>query len=908
MKQTYFGRTPILTLFTFFALALGSQWTFGQTQKIEDGTVTTQTSIINNCNNEQTGDWRACGAAQIDDTNKNLKLPWNKASRIFQEVSLLANVEYTITLKAKKYGSPVGSKNFMIMFYDPAVKKNAGQTSEQIDFSSSKRISGLSNAVGGGSISSNAYQIGLDETTSNIEFKFTPTETKTYIIVFYRGNEKDTVNSSDDDSVNIDDVSMLGVESTPLGLKNSSAECETSTTDLDTYKVYVNFEGANKDDVTYTYSAKDSSNITLNFTNDSNNPNDDLTGTLTVDGINEGTGSITITITPNIGDAVTVTIPEPTCAGNTFTGDSPSDSTKDNKFYTDANWSLGHIPTSSEEAIINTINYTDNGVDKTLSNIIVNNGSATQLKKLTIGAGTTLQLNTAGNLDVSGTVSVAEDGIIFLKANADNRANLKAGSYTGTGTTEVQVYVDAIESTYSSQLDYTPKTALISSPVAGSEKFKDFITNSANSDLLDKEKLLGTDNNSAIKLFGPYENGAYVNYISSNDGEDNPTTTAVDESKDSGKNIEIGKGYRVALLNGKKADNTDTSSDDSIEFTGNILTGDQTATVGSNDDGWDLIGNPYTSGLSLKAFVSENNNLLEDLTTGITYWDNTIVNEEIVGFVTKTKSDLDATDIVIPPGQAFFVRPKTGTTIINFTTSQQQIQTGASFNRNSNALEGFNITLRNSDVNKTTKVYLNSTTTLGVDKGHEAAAIGLSTKGIGIYTVIADQSRTEALAVQTIPTTGLENTTLKLGINAGLGEHTLSLEGINLPENLNVYVTDLENGSEILLNKNDYTFNVTDAPLEGADRFVISFQSDALSTGDNALEQLQIAAFKNTIMVKGDLKNNTTLKVYDLQGRKVAQTTLSNNNRQLTVNNSAGIYLVNLSNAQGSKTQKVILK
>ena len=50
------------------------------------------------------------------------------------------------------------------------------------------------------------------------------------------------------------------------------------------------------------------------------------------------------------------------------------------------------------------------------------------------------------------------------------------------------------------------------------------------------------------------------------------------------------------------------------------------------------------------------------------------------------------------------------------------------------------------------------------------------------------------------------------------------------------------------------------------------------------------------------------VKVFDLQGRKVAQTALSNNNRELTVNNSAGIYLVNLNNAQGSKAQKVILK
>ena len=30
MKHTYTKRTPILTLFTLFALALGSQWSFGQ--------------------------------------------------------------------------------------------------------------------------------------------------------------------------------------------------------------------------------------------------------------------------------------------------------------------------------------------------------------------------------------------------------------------------------------------------------------------------------------------------------------------------------------------------------------------------------------------------------------------------------------------------------------------------------------------------------------------------------------------------------------------------------------------------------------------------------------------------------------------------------------------------------------
>ena len=163
---------------------------------------------------------------------------------------------------------------------------------------------------------------------------------------------------------------------------------------------------------------------------------------------------------------------------------------------------------------------------------------------------------------------------------------------------------------------------------------------------------------------------------------------------------------------------------------------------------------------------------------------------------------------------------------------------------------------------KNTKLYINAAATLGVNRGHEAQAFSKAIADFGIYTQLANDSRTEPLAVQTIPATGLENTIFEVGINAGLGEHTLSLEGINLPDNLSVYLTDLDNGSQALLNKYDYTFNVTDTPLKGADRFIISFQSEALSSGNNSLEELQITAFKNTITVKGDLKYNTTSKVY----------------------------------------------
>ena len=79
------------------------------------------------------------------------------------------------------------------------------------------------------------------------------------------------------------------------------------------------------------------------------------------------------------------------------------------------------------------------------------------------------------------------------------------------------------------------------------------------------------------------------------------------------------------------------------------------------------------------------------------------------------------------------------------------------FKSNNTDLSGVALNI-NAEATKTAKLYFNADASLGVDRGHEAQAFGKAISNFGIYTQLADNSRIEPLAVQTIPTTGLENT------------------------------------------------------------------------------------------------------------------------------------------------------
>jgi hypothetical protein len=101
--------------------------------------------------------------------------------------------------------------------------------------------------------------------------------------------------------------------------------------------------------------------------------------------------------------------------------------------------------------------------------------------------------------------------------------------------------------------------------------------------------------------------------------------------------------------------------------------------------------------------------------------------------------------------------------------------------------------------------------------------------------------------------------------------------------------------------------------LSGTGRFFLHFADSALSTDSTNLEALNIYTNKvaQTIVISGQLGESTTANLYDLQGRtvKVAQLETSKTNQTIDTSNlSTGVYVIQLTNASASKSQKIIIR
>lgn len=87
---------------------------------------------------------------------------------------------------------------------------------------------------------------------------------------------------------------------------------------------------------------------------------------------------------------------------------------------------------------------------------------------------------------------------------------------------------------------------------------------------------------------------------------------------------------------------------------------------------------------------------------------------------------------------------------------------------------------------------------------------------------------------------------------------------------------------------------------------------DTLSTNENNLEILNIFVSNRSkeLIVSGQLQENTRLDVYDIYGRQVVSIQLDSFIAQNRINLSSvngGVYVVNLQNKIGRKSQKVVI-
>lgn len=354
-----------------------------------------------------------------------------------------------------------------------------------------------------------------------------------------------------------------------------------------------------------------------------------------------------------------------------------------------------------------------------------------------------------------------------------------------------------------------------------------------------------------------------------------------------------GKGYAI-----KK-----NSVSGAISFSGTLNTNDAgTDFILSNaDNGFNLLGNPYTSFISSatllgNAALSENQSIWifnETLGTNGTYEVKTFAN-----------------NFILAPGQGFFVKSNTAGGTVNFAESNQS-HNADTFQKSVKtevklqvSIDGFR--------NYTKIEYLNNATK-GFDNGYEGEIFNKNSDSFTIYSELLEDNVGKNYQVQSLPLSEIETIIVPIGLRATSGKQiTFSIENLNLPENLNVFIED--RSKNIFTNLNETNYKVTlEKEIDGVGRFFLHTSYKAALSIDDALALDNLSIYRanaSTLRIVGLQKGNTTIKLFNILGKQMMSSSFEANGvKEISLPNlETGVYLVQLHTENGKLNKKIILE
>ncbi|WP_445747989.1 T9SS type A sorting domain-containing protein [Polaribacter sp.] len=417
--------------------------------------------------------------------------------------------------------------------------------------------------------------------------------------------------------------------------------------------------------------------------------------------------------------------------------------------------------------------------------------------------------------------------------------------------------------TYSRNLA-TENWYLISSPVAGETYDNDFV--SANSLAI---------NNS---------NNAIATYKTSNNTWSYMQTGDV-------TNFITGKGYSVRRATGQGAG--------TISFTGNINTSNIAITLNNSGSGFNLVGNPYISYLNNFHFINDNSANISG--NQIWVWNQSTNNYEVKNLIET---------IILAPAQGFFVKATTSANL-NF-AKFRQVTTGNLFQKSAKNKIHLNIT--DGLQTRYTKIYYVDNATTGFDNGYDGETFGGIANSLDVFTHLVANNEGKKFQVQSLPNSDFENMVVPVGVKAAAGkEITFSLEGMNIPDGINVYLEDKLINTVTLLSEANATYKVTlNDALDGIGRFYLHTKSSGvLGTETIALKNVSIYSIDaSTLRVTGLSEGKANVKIYNILGKQVFENSFNASAvKDLQLPKLAsGIYVVQLATEKGTLNKKITLQ
>lgn len=520
-------------------------------------------------------------------------------------------------------------------------------------------------------------------------------------------------------------------------------------------------------------------------------------------------------------------------------------------------------------------------------------GSVTTAGNLTV---TSVAFTVASglNLTVNGNV-INSAGTITLQ----NNANLLQDTAATTNNNSGSISVFRNSSPLYRQ-DYT----LWSSPVAGQNLFgfspvtlaNRFYTYNTTDDEYNVIPGLGA---SSLTVFNP--GAGYLIRMPNGgvDGDGNPTGTT-----SSPANYQLGTA--TMIFNGK--------------FTGVPNNGTVTVSLDATGNGYNLVGNPYPSPISISALRAANTDAING---ALWIWrkkngsaNSGYVTINSVGIYTgNDEPEQENPDGILRTGQGFFVQVKETPTQSNivFTNAMRSTDTADQFFRNANIVQ------TPQDI-ENHGVWLNLTNDAGVFSqmytGYIAGATALADEGIDARyindspVVLASLIDNQEYVIQgrSLPFTAQDVVPLQLRVTAA-GSYTIAIDHVNglFAEGQEVYLKDNQAGTLHNLST-PYTFT-TDAGTFGT-RFEVVFTNQALSVAGQGAGAAAVNLYRDDNVLAITAANTliNEVEVHDLRGR-LLHTERNVNSAAVRINTLAPqqqVLLVKVMTDKGIVNKKIV--
>ncbi|MGV9004007.1 ice-binding family protein [Flavobacterium sp.] len=284
---------------------------------------------------------------------------------------------------------------------------------------------------------------------------------------------------------------------------------------------------------------------------------------------------------------------------------------------------------------------------------------------------------------------------------------------------------------------------------------------------------------------------------------------------------------------------------------------------------FNLVGNPYPSGLDASAFVNDNSNAI---TGALYFWRKTnnalspsYCTWTTTGFVDNGEAQVFNPNDVIDGTQGFFVEAKENATNLIFNNTQRVGHTSGQFFRTQN-IERNRIWLNATGAGAYSQLLLGYVTDATAEEDFGLDAKYNNDGSIGLSSLIG----TVPYAIQSraLPFDPSDRVSLRFKAS-NAGSYTIAIHQVDglFLENQPIYLKDLFTGTQQDLKLGAYTFNSEAGTFN--ERFEVVYQA-TLAITEPTFNESEVTIFKtrtNEISVKTGTITMSSIKIFDVLGK-----------------------------------------